>query len=80
MQTGQTGGRVMEGSAPASAAPGRGEEMARMKLRRIDVSGWSLEQVHDILHSQGRDGWELAQVMEPSEGRMVLCLVLREVA
>ena len=54
--------------------------MQSVNQRWIDVSGWSLEQVHDALASHSRDGWELRRVIEASTGRMVLCLVLREVA
>lgn len=55
-------------------------EMKKERNRWIDVSGWSLEQVHDALASHARDGWELAQVIEVETGRMVLCLVNRKVA
>jgi hypothetical protein len=54
--------------------------MDEKKQKRIDVSGWSVEQVHDALASHVRDGWELCQVTGASSGRMVLWLVLREVA
>ena len=50
------------------------------KQKWIDVSGWSLMQVHDALASHARNGWELNRVFEASTGRMVLYLVLREVA
>lgn len=64
-----------------AARPLREErEMSDRNTRWIDVSGWSLEQVHDALASHARDGWELARVIEASTGEMVLCLILREVA
>ena len=79
MWIGVTGGGILESEAWAMCEQS-GMETMDGRLMKIDVSDWSLEQVHDALASHARNGWELNRVTGASSGRMVLWLVLREVA